>query len=120
MTSFDLRFNEDGIIDSSQIMNCDFPPINWIIEDYLPPGLTILHGKSKIGKSLLALQLCRAVTNGSEIFSKNIRKGKVLYVALESNPRRAHRRMGQQGSNKQESIDGIFPFFWFYLVLIPI
>src|SRR5262245_11670928 len=44
-------------VDSAIILKTIYPPIPFIIPDYLPAGLTFLIGKPKVGKSWLAIQL---------------------------------------------------------------
>jgi predicted transcriptional regulator/Mrp family chromosome partitioning ATPase len=84
-------------IDAATILQTKYPPIPWIIPDLLPPGLTFLSGKPKVGKSWLALQLAQAILTGGKFFDRDVEKGKVLYLALEDNERRLQDRMNKQG-----------------------
>lgn len=84
-------------IDSAELLLKEFPPIPWIVPDYLPPGLTILSGRPKVGKSWLAMQLALSVLTGGKVFGKDIEKGRVLYLALEDSERRLKERMLKQG-----------------------
>lgn len=84
-------------ITSGEILETEFPPIPWIVSVYLGPGLTFLYGKPKVGKSWLALQLALSVLKGGIMFSQKVEQGKVLYLALEDNLRRLHKRMTNQG-----------------------
>lgn len=71
-----------------------FAPVEWLIEGILPTGLAILAGKSKIGKSWLALDIAIAVSSGAPAFSKiTTRRTAVLYIALEDGRRRLQSRM---------------------------
>ena len=67
-------------------------PIPWVVEDLLAPGLYLLGGSPKVGKSWLALQLCLAVCRGESFLGFRTRKSEVLYLALEDGPRRLHTR----------------------------
>jgi hypothetical protein len=45
----------------------------------------------------MALQIALAVSSGGTVFNETIPQGRVLYLALEDNPRRLQDRMKQQG-----------------------
>lgn len=83
-------------IDAATILQTEYPPINWIVEDYLAPGLNFLVGKPKVGKSWLALQLALSVLTGGKTFEKEVKSGRVLIIALEDNERRLNDRMKKQ------------------------
>lgn len=80
-------------VDAVDLLNMELPPIPWIIPDYLGPGLCILGGRPKIGKSVLSLQLCAAVASGGYFLNKQAARGTVLYLALEDNNRRLQSRL---------------------------
>ncbi|MGA2503151.1 MAG: AAA family ATPase [Anaerolineales bacterium] len=84
-------------IDSAIIMQTEYPPVPWIVPDLLPPGLTVLSGKPKVGKSWLALQLALSILTGGKMFGRDVEMGRVLYLALEDNERRLQDRMKKQG-----------------------
>ena len=84
-------------IDSATILGTVYPPIDWIVPDYLAPGLTFLVGKPKVGKSWLALQLALSVLTGGKMFEKDVKPGRALILALEDNERRLNDRMKKQG-----------------------
>lgn len=84
-------------IDAATILQTEYPPIPWIVPDILPPGLTFLSGKPKVGKSWLALQLALSVLTGGKMFERDVEKGRILYLALEDNERRLQDRMKMQG-----------------------
>jgi hypothetical protein len=68
----------------------EFPPISYVIPDYVAEGLTILAGRPKTGKSWLALGWAISVsTGGISLGSERVMQGDVLYLALEDNQRRA-------------------------------
>ncbi len=84
-------------IDAATILSTEYPPIDWIVPDYLAPGLTFLVGKPKVGKSWLALQLALSVLTGGKMFEKDVKAGRALILALEDNERRLNDRMKKQG-----------------------
>ncbi|MBV6400838.1 MAG: hypothetical protein CNIPEHKO_01132 [Anaerolineales bacterium] len=95
--TLDNLLPEIKTIDAATILKNEYPPIDWIVKDYLAPGLAFLVGKPKVGKSWLALQLALSVLTGGKMFDRDVKKGRVLILALEDNERRLHARMKQQG-----------------------
>ncbi len=83
-------------IDAATILHTEYPPIDWVVPEYLAPGLTFLVGKPKVGKSWLALQLALSVLTGGKMFEKDVKPGRVLILALEDNERRLNDRMKKQ------------------------
>lgn len=67
-------------------------PVDFIVEGLLAPGLYILGGSPKVGKSWLALQLCLAVCGGTSFLGRVTHRSEVLYLALEDGPQRLHSR----------------------------
>lgn len=67
-------------------------PVDFIVEGLLAPGLYILGGSPKVGKSWLALQLCLAVCDGTSFLGRATHRSEVLYLALEDGPQRLHSR----------------------------
>jgi hypothetical protein len=86
-----LRF-----ISAAEISTKEFKPLTWVIPDYLPIGLTILAGRPKVGKSWLALQVCRNISAGGKIFGRDVERGRALYLSLEDYERRLKDRMIKQ------------------------
>lgn len=89
------------------------PPLNWVIEGFLPEGLCVLAGKPKVGKSWLALSICAAVANGTPLFDHMpSRPGLAFYMALEDGERRVKNRLkmieGGFSSNLHYAIAGDF------------
>ena len=72
-----------------------------VIEDLLFPGLTILVGDPKIGKSFLMLQLAYHVATGTALWEKHVRQGEVLYLALEDQYDRLQGRMFRMFDEKE-------------------
>jgi hypothetical protein len=77
-----------------ELLEADLPPVQWIVGEILPEGLAILAGKSKLGKSWLALAIGLSVALAVKALAKwDVRLGDVLYLALEDNPRRLKSRL---------------------------
>ena len=65
----------------------------YIIYKMMYPGLYILAGAPKIGKSWLALDLCLSVANGEQFLKHDTNIGQVLYLSLEDNLLRLQNRI---------------------------
>lgn len=59
----------------------------FVIDQVLPVGLTMLHGKPKAGKSWLSLEMAAAVASGGKVLGYQAEQGGVL-LCLEETPRR--------------------------------
>jgi len=69
-----------------------FMPLQWIVPDYIPEGVTLLAGKPKIGKSWLALAITMACAEGSIVLDQRCARRDVIYFALEDTQRRMQSR----------------------------
>lgn len=93
-----------SIFTASELWEMDFPPVAWIVPDYITAGLTLLVGAPKLGKSWLALDICNAVAQGGATLGNRVcLKGDVLYAALEDNPRRIKDRLHKVCARKPGS-----------------
>lgn len=66
------------------------PPI---IDGLLYPGTYLFVGAPKLGKSFFMIQLAYHVSTGIPLWNYNVRKGTVLYLALEDNYSRLQTRL---------------------------
>ncbi|MCC7355762.1 MAG: AAA family ATPase, partial [Anaerolineae bacterium] len=89
----------------------EMPDPEWVVDGFLPPGLTFLAGKPKIGKSWLALQLAQAVAAGEKFLGRPTRQGAVLYFPLEDGQRRTRKRTQRQVWRGDEEVFFIFDGF---------
>lgn len=75
------KFN---ILTFAEIEQMEVNPINWVVPDLLPVGLTVLAGDPKAGKSFIAQNLSYAVATGGLVFGKfPTNQGDVLHLGLE-------------------------------------
>ena len=56
-------------VDGETLTTTLLPPVRFVVEDFLPQGLHLLAGASKIGKSWLALWLCLQVAKGEKVWN---------------------------------------------------
>ena len=74
-----------------------------VVEGLIFPGITFISGKSKLGKSFLALQVAHAVETGGTVLGRKCAKGSVLHYSLEDGKRRNKARWKQMGINPTEA-----------------
>jgi len=77
--------------------------VNWIVEDVLPEGFTLLAGRPKMGKSFLILDIAVNVANGRQVAKAfPTEQTGVLYLALEDNLNRIIRRLDAVGVARED------------------
>jgi hypothetical protein len=76
----------------AQLKSQVFMPLQWIVPEYIPEGVTLLAGKPKIGKSCLALAITMACARAEQVLSQTCKPCDVLYCALEETRRRMQDR----------------------------
>ena len=65
----------------------DLPSVElaWVIHKLIPrPGLVLLHGPEKVGKSFLAFQIALAVARGEDFLGQKVNQGTVLYLQFDT------------------------------------
>jgi hypothetical protein len=83
-----------GLFFLEDLMAEEFPEQQWVLDDLIPEGVTLLAGKPKIGKSWMALDIALAVASGGTALGRDVgRPRRVLYLALEDTKRRLQARM---------------------------
>jgi len=80
-------------IDGETLMNTPLAPIPFVVDGLLAPGLNLLAGAAKVGKSWLALWLSVAVAKGGDIWGMKTRQGTMLYLCLEDSTIRVQNRL---------------------------
>lgn len=85
----------------------EIAPIQFIVEDILPHGLSIIASPPKQGKSWFALDLCIAVADGKTFLGKRTNKCEVLYFALEDSYNRLNNRT-ERITNGLDYPEGLF------------
>lgn len=75
----------DKIVSGLSYLALPSSPDTWLIDPLLPSGgALLLYGDPKIGKSFAALQLAEAVQTGKDWLGFKVRKGKVVYIQLDT------------------------------------
>jgi len=95
---------------AGDLLKADLPPHRWLVAGLLVrPGLTLLGGQPKVGKSWLSLQLARAVALGAVVLQRSASQpGAVLYYALEDGPSRLQARLRTAAWNGAENVRFLF------------
>ena len=66
--------------------------LTYIVEGFLRPGLAVLAGSPKVGKSWMVLHLCMQIAKGQPFWGMETQQGSVLYIALEDSKLRLQER----------------------------
>ena len=78
---------------------------DWVVDGLLQAkGLSIIAGRPKSGKSTLTRQLAKAIVRGEDFLGRSVKKGKVLYCALEESDvllQQQFRRLGMNESDDE-------------------
>ena len=97
---FDSAFDEQpcvtrrlNTISCEELCDARLQRIRYTVEGLLRPGLAILAGSPKIGKSWLVLHLCLQIAKGEAFLGMPTRQGSVLYIALEDSNERVQERV---------------------------
>jgi len=69
--------------DAESLLLTPFDHADWVVEDLVSVGLTLLVGGPKVGKSWAALDLADRVSKGESWLGFATRRSDVLYLALE-------------------------------------
>ena len=70
-------------ISSVEIMNTTMKKQRSIVDGMIYPGLHILSGDPKIGKSWMMMDMCLSVAKGEKYLERKTEQGQVVYMALE-------------------------------------
>ena len=73
-----------SLISARGLMKLNIPKRNWIVPNFLYPGLALLTGRPKHGKSCLSFDFANAVVRRKKFLNKfRCVKGKVVYISYE-------------------------------------
>jgi len=79
-------------IDAETLLSQPMHQVPFLVDDLLAPGLYILAGAPKVGKSWLALWLCTRIASGKPVWKFAARRSPVPPPSLEDNPQRNPKR----------------------------
>ena len=76
-----------------------------LIDGLLYVGVYLFVGAPMVGKSFLMAQLAYHISTGTNLWNYHVRKGTVLYLALEDDYRRLQERLYRMfGSDKNDNL----------------
>jgi RecA-family ATPase len=85
-------------LDLAELRKTDPPPIPWIVPGVLASkAVSLIYGDPGVGKSLTALALAQAITEGGEAMGLQCKKDKVLLLDAENGKDEIHRRVRALG-----------------------
>lgn len=88
---------KDNLITADFLRDKEFPPVKWAVDGIIPEGLSVLAGEPKVGKSLIAVDVCSAIASGVKAFeTRKCIQGSVCYISLEDPERRVKERIKKQ------------------------
>lgn len=84
-----------AFITATDLQNADLPPVQFLVDDILPAGTSLLSAASKIGKSWMVLDMGLAIAAGKPFMGHDTHQAGVLYLALEDSQTRLQDRMNK-------------------------
>ena len=87
------------------VMDTALQKTMFIVDRLLAPGLYVLAGAPKVGKSWLVLDLCLSVADGQDFLGHRTNKGQVVYLALEDSLIRLQNRVYEFTDEPTENLD---------------
>jgi hypothetical protein len=86
----------ENTITAKSLRTEKFAPVNFILPELMPEGVTLIVSKPKQGKSWMVLDLCIATTmNRFTLGYLKPAQGDALFLALEDSKRRLQSRLGK-------------------------
>lgn len=99
-------------INAADLQRMVFSDPRWAILNLIPEGLSILAGRPKCGKSIMAMNIALAIAEGGAFFGQDVEQGVVIYLALEDTPRRLQTRINRMLANSTAPKDLILFTEW--------
>lgn len=82
-------------ISARELQGLDIPPLEFVVESFLPLGLAVLGAPPKSFKSYMCLDMCLCICEGFDFLGFKTKKCGCLYLDLESTRRRPKNRIEQ-------------------------
>lgn len=79
-------------VSARELQALELPPVRFVVDGFIPAGLSILAAPPKAGKSWLALDLCLSVAMGRPFLGMKVNRCACLYIALEDSLNRLKER----------------------------
>lgn len=85
-------------------MNTPMKKRRFIVDEMIYPGLHVLSGDPKIGKSWMMMDMCLAIAKGEKFLGRKTEQGHVVYMALEDTSENLQTRMYELTDEPTESL----------------
>ena len=95
-------------IDAETLLSQPMHRIPFLVDDLLAPGLYIMAGAPKVGKSWLALWLCTRIASGKPVWKFAARCSTVLYLCLEDNRQRIQNRLSEMVGGEPDDLSSLY------------
>ncbi len=82
-------------ISSTDLQKANLPPVQFLVERFLPEGTSMISAPPKIGKSWFVLDLGLSIAKGMPFLERSTNRAGVLYLALEDSLNRLQDRMNK-------------------------
>jgi RecA-family ATPase len=93
------------------LIQTSFPPVWWVVKNLFPPGLTILAGRPKVGKSFFCLDCLDSVGTGKNVLGcMETVQGTALYISMEDFERRLNKRLNDMNRGNTKNVLVIHEF----------
>lgn len=81
-------------LELEHLINTEPPPIPWIVPGVLAmKSVTLVYGDPGVGKSMVALAISKAITEGETVMQLECQKGRILLLDAENGKDELHRRI---------------------------
>ena len=100
------KINDLETISMTELYDTVYPSKPPLIDGWLYTGTYLFVGAPKLGKSYLMAQLAYHISTGTPLWDYTVRKGTVLYLALEDDYRRLQERLYRMFGT--DSTDNLF------------
>lgn len=104
------KINDLETISMTELYDTVYPSKPPLIDGLLYTGTYLFVGALKLGKSYLMAQLAYHISTGTPLWDYTVRKGTVLYLALEDDYRRLQERLYRMFGT--DSTDSLQSRFW--------
>ena len=91
-------------VNSDELCDRQLNRVEYLIDGLLKPGLAVLAGSPKVGKSWLVLQMCMCVAKGEKLWGLATKQSEVLYISLEDSLQRLQNRILTAFEEPSESL----------------
>jgi len=94
----------------AQIMEKEFKPLRFVVQDLLPEGFILFAAKPKVGKTYIMLETALSIAEAGTFWGKQCEPGNVVYYSFEDNHRRIKERIKSLRPNGCKELSKLVAF----------